>query len=343
VVTPQLKKLVLARRVMLTTEMDLDTLFGDPRPWTAGQKLNPTGPVGDFTVSYTYKGVAVNVSSTVREIGSRRFLASNILVPANLEDGTIPETSKNFNDALAPFRGKRGLEMGGPTGIFGGIFNIYAAAASVDNMNYASKTLWGGIAERYVVGGRDIGAAYVVDAAHVGERFKDTPYDFVASSNVLEHLANPLSVMKQLVSILKPDGMLVIVVPYKHACFDRLRDYTPFSDLVHHYLKDDKESENLDHMEEWLQLIDMNALDGDRVFVGTLAQLRSRTIQNDARRAIHHHVYHQTTVSHMCAWAGMGTVFQERSGLEMFTICQRRARLPSDVPGFGAGFEPTYY
>jgi hypothetical protein len=59
------------------------------------------------------------------------------------------------------------------------------------------------------------------------------------------------------VSILKPDGMLVIVVPYKvaavvtpyvadgcnalqHACFDRLRDYTPFSDLVHHYLKDDK-------------------------------------------------------------------------------------------------------
>jgi hypothetical protein len=43
--------------------------------------------------------------------------------------------------------------MGGPTGIFGGLFNIYAAAASVDNMNYASKTLWGGVAERYVVGG----------------------------------------------------------------------------------------------------------------------------------------------------------------------------------------------
>jgi hypothetical protein len=83
--------------------------------------------------------------------------------------------------------------MGGPTAIFGGMFNIYAAAASVDNMNYASKTLWGGVAERYVVGGgatpeallcvlcsfvrhaagRDIGAAYVVDAANVGERFKD--------------------------------------------------------------------------------------------------------------------------------------------------------------------------
>jgi hypothetical protein len=43
--------------------------------------------------------------------------------------------------------------MGGPTGIFGGIFNIYGTAASVDNMNYASKTLWGGVAERYVVGG----------------------------------------------------------------------------------------------------------------------------------------------------------------------------------------------
>jgi hypothetical protein len=59
----------------------------------------------------------------------------------------------------------------------------------------------------------------VVDAAHVGERFKDvspflcltlflttryglqTPYDFVASSNVFEHLVNPLSVMKQVGSL----------------------------------------------------------------------------------------------------------------------------------------------
>jgi hypothetical protein len=121
----------------------------------------------------------------------------------------------------------------------------------------------------------------------------------------------------QLVSILKPDGMLVIVVPYKVAAtltFDIADSCNPFSTPVSiacaitrpsrtSYIIISKmtssllsslserllllltlrrESENLDHMEEWLQLIDMNALDGDRLFVGTLAQLRSRTVQNDA-------------------------------------------------------------
>jgi hypothetical protein len=46
--------------------------------------------------------------------------------------------------------------------------------------------------------------------------------------------------ISQIATVLEPGGTLALVVPYKLESSDRLRDYTPFSDLLLHYLRDDR-------------------------------------------------------------------------------------------------------
>ena len=65
--------------------------------------------------------------------------------------------------------------------------------------------------------------------------FKDNTYDFVILSHVIEHVANPVNVVKELFRVVKPGGIVLIAAPDKNYTFDRKREITSFQHLLNEY------------------------------------------------------------------------------------------------------------
>ena len=53
-----------------------------------------------------------------------------------------------------------------------------------------------------------------LDISKTQWEFKDNTFDEIFCNTVLEHITNPLDVIKECHRILKPDGILIVLVPY---------------------------------------------------------------------------------------------------------------------------------
>lgn len=73
---------------------------------------------------------------------------------------------------------------------------------------------------------------YVVDSAHRLAGFEDGSIDFVFSSHVLEHLVNPLQVLRNWWTKLAPGGVIAGVVPDARFTFDLRQPLTTRADLL---------------------------------------------------------------------------------------------------------------
>jgi len=60
-------------------------------------------------------------------------------------------------------------------------------------------------------------------------------YDFAIINHVIEHVANPLSVLEQLFEVVRPGGKLIVSAPDKEYTFDKPRDLTSFEHLRDEY------------------------------------------------------------------------------------------------------------
>jgi SAM-dependent methyltransferase len=68
-------------------------------------------------------------------------------------------------------------------------------------------------------------------------------YDFVISNNVIEHVANPILFLKNLLDGVRNGGYLLISAPDKNMCFDRDRALTEFNHVLADYYLDTKEAD----------------------------------------------------------------------------------------------------
>ena len=62
-------------------------------------------------------------------------------------------------------------------------------------------------------------------------------YDFVIMNHVIEHVANPLSVLEQLFTVVRPGGYVLVSAPDKWYTFDKPRQLTTFHHLYDEYQK----------------------------------------------------------------------------------------------------------
>jgi SAM-dependent methyltransferase len=65
----------------------------------------------------------------------------------------------------------------------------------------------------------------------------DAPFDYVIASHVIEHIPDPIDWMEDIGRILRPGGILSLIIPDKRYCFDINRTLTETSDLVDAYLR----------------------------------------------------------------------------------------------------------
>jgi hypothetical protein len=94
---------------------------------------------------------------------------------------------------LAPFfKGKNGLEIGGPTSLFTCGLPLYKMISHLDGCNFSKHTIWEGeIAEGYSYNyyTNKTGFQFVSEASDL-KVIASEHYDFLLASHCLEHCAN---------------------------------------------------------------------------------------------------------------------------------------------------------
>jgi SAM-dependent methyltransferase len=201
--------------------------------------------------------------------------------------------------------GKKGLEIGGPSPVFGaeGILPLYALVGELDGCNFSNETVWEG---KLTAGknfkyapDREPGTQFIDEASELSS-IPDRSYDFVLSSHCLEHCANPLRALRAWHRVLKPGGALLILLPSRFHTFDRKRPITPFAHLLEDFDRNVGE-DDLTHFEEIIRLHDY---DRDQFLGENREQFADRVRNNFQSRGMHQHVFDCATTDAMLDWCG---------------------------------------
>jgi SAM-dependent methyltransferase len=223
------------------------------------------------------------------------------------------------------FQGKSGLEIGGPSSIFalGGPIPIYPIAARVDNCTFSQQTIWEGSvtegANFHFDNRRAPGHQYIIEACDLG-RIPSSSYDFVISSHVLEHTANPLRALGEWTRVLKSDGLFVLVVPHKDGTFDHRRPVTPFEHLIRDLEAQTTEGD-MTHLEEILRLHDLTRDPA----AGDLEAFKERSKRNLENRCLHHHVFDTQLADETVRYVGLRILSVERRSPYNIVVVAQKA------------------
>lgn len=203
----------------------------------------------------------------------------------------LPRRAESFHNFGSLLRGKNGIEIGGPSQVFTakGIFPVYPIAGHLDKCNFGGTTVWeGNIKEGQTFRfdrKKPAGRQYIVEATAM-ECIPSASYDFVLSSHVLEHTANPILALTEWVRLLKDQGTLVLLLPHKDGTFDHRRPVTTIQHLIADFNAGVTEGD-LTHMPEIMALHDLELDPG----AGDPAAFKARSELNLENRCFHHHVF----------------------------------------------------
>jgi len=189
------------------------------------------------------------------------------------------------------FHKQNGIEIGGPSAFFSNTIKIYEKIKSLDGVNFSSSTVWEGKLEEgwhYRYEENKLGYQYICDAVELG-RIESEKYDFLLSCHNLEHIANPIQALIEWLRVIKPGGVILIIVPNKASNFDHNRNITSLEHLLDDF-KNAVSEEDLTHLDEILALHDL-ALDP---LAGDIENFKNRSLNNFQNRCLHHHVFDLT-------------------------------------------------
>lgn len=100
------------------------------------------------------------------------------------------------------------------------------------------------------------GTARKVDVVANGDEIplSDGSQDFIVSSHVFEHFPNPIKALIEWDRLLRPGGVIFMIVPHKQRTFDKDRERTNLPHLIEDYKN--KETENIEtahgHQHVWI-------------------------------------------------------------------------------------------
>jgi len=234
-----------------------------------------------------------------------------------LFNATIP----NVQSWISFVKNKSGIEIGGPSGIFSAknFLPLYSSLKSLDGVNFSNQTIWEGKlypGENYPYDGRT-GFQFIGEGTNLKE-IKDDQYDFVLSCNNLEHIANPVKALIEWKRIIKPDGIIILILPRKESNFDHKRSVTTFHHLQQDFEKNINEKD-LTHLNEILELHDLKR----DVHAGSFENFKRRSEKNFETRSIHHHVFDIALLKEMIDFVGMQTELFYSSPTDHFIAARK--------------------
>jgi SAM-dependent methyltransferase len=129
---------------------------------------------------------------------------------------------------------------------------------------------------------------------------EDNSQDYVIANNFLEHCEDPIATLKNFFRVVRPSGVLFLVVPNKRSNLDRMRPETTIEHLIKDHEKGPEKSRT-EHYREWARTILKVPEDRVRATAAKLAQ---------EKYSIHFHV------------------FTEFETIELFCLLRNRYKIP---------------
>ena len=203
--------------------------------------------------------------------------------------------------------GKKGLEIGGPSGLFGRgkALPLYNEIGSLDNCDFSKSTVWANHSEEFNFNpAKQSGHTFFCDGSALID-IPDATYDVVLSAHNLEHFANPVKALKEWRRVLRPTGALVLVLPNYRETFDHLRQPTH----VDHMFDDFEQNMGEDDLTHLPEILEKHDLTRDRA-AGSREEFRKRCMNNISNRCLHHHVFDERNSRELLS----------RSGFDVLTV-----------------------
>jgi SAM-dependent methyltransferase len=211
----------------------------------------------------------------------------------------------------AEVEGKSGLEIGGPSEVFGdaGEAPLYRYVASLDNCVFSVETIWEGKRQEgntFVYHPRKSNGFNLIREATDLHGIANEKYDFLLSSHNLEHISNPVKALREWMRVVKRGGAIIIFLPYFRRTFDHRRQPTP----VTHMIEDsdlDRGEDDLTHLPEILELHDLSRDPA----AGSKGEFYQRSLRNFENRCLHHHVFDENNSRELLQAVGLAVEITE--------------------------------
>jgi SAM-dependent methyltransferase len=190
----------------------------------------------------------------------------------------------------------------------------------LDGVNFSTDTIWeGSIKEGYNFNyyHKQFGHQFIAEATDLSE-IPTGRYDFLLSSNCLEHIANPIKALTEWKRVIKAGGDLILVLPKKESNFDHRRPVTKFEHLVDDFTRHIGE-DDLTHLDEILALHDLRRDPP----AGDLENFRERSLKNFQNRALHHHVFDVQLIEETLAYLGFEVLDITTTRTDFFALARK--------------------
>eukprot|EP00602_Paraphysomonas_sp_CaronLab_P008552 CAMPEP_0185033246 /NCGR_PEP_ID=MMETSP1103-20130426/22017_1 /TAXON_ID=36769 /ORGANISM="Paraphysomonas bandaiensis, Strain Caron Lab Isolate" /LENGTH=435 /DNA_ID=CAMNT_0027569451 /DNA_START=85 /DNA_END=1392 /DNA_ORIENTATION=+ len=224
-----LQSFIFNNVLVIPKEYSLYDIFGD------------TSPSRDGPLVLRIQALTASGNTYISVTAPKGYLLEDLVI-----SNALPAVPRHFN--LSTFQdisarhiiGKRGIEVGGPSELFSDGM-IYAHAmvdiAMLDAggivLNIEADLSDG--APNPVPG--SVGGSITHQDGATLPGILNEEYDFYMSSHVLEHFLNPIRALKTAKRVVKPGGIILLVVPWKERCFDHYRDNSRLEDIIYRYLR----------------------------------------------------------------------------------------------------------
>lgn len=144
-----------------------------------------------------------------------------------LGNAIIPGRINRCNFYIKEFKNKTGLEIGGPSNVFlkKSAIPIYSQVKSLDNLDFSNQTIWHDKSSNlFTVNNVVLGKNFILEASNLSTIAENT-YDFILSSETLQHMANPILGLFEWNRVLKNGGNLLLILPNPIKTFDHNRGH----------------------------------------------------------------------------------------------------------------------
>lgn len=205
--------------------------------------------------------------------------------------------------------------------MFWTVLPLYQNLRNLDGVNFADETVWEGklvSGQNFNYRGSTKGYQFISDATDLSQIKSDT-YDFLLSSNCLEHVANPLKALLEWKRVIKPGGSFILVLPNKVSNFDHNRPITSFEHILEDLTCATTEHD-LTHLDEILALHDL-AMDPP---AGDKENFKKRSLDNFRNRTLHHHVFDLSLMKSMLSHLGLEIVHTTETPTDLFALARKK-------------------
>jgi len=191
-----------------------------------------------------------------------------------------------------------------------------------DFIKCANKTINVDVVANYP--GNLVQPDYLTDAANLYFA-KDSEFNFVCSSHVLEHLADPLKAIKEWIRVIEKNGVIYCAIPDKRFTFDHRRKRTSLKHLIGDY-QNSVSPNDLTHLSDMFFNYDykLAGMSREQVFYQVLDFYASTKNGGTIVYQPHHHVFVKDDLVSLFEYCDLKILFAKVQGITAHILAQKQ-------------------